>query len=87
MPASLDEGERVAIALAADIDAHLILLDDRDGVSFARAQGFAVHCRDPLLKFEVAGASDGWLVCHHRGRTEKTTNTSSSATTVIFRSQ
>jgi predicted nucleic acid-binding protein len=44
MPASLDEGEgeRAAIALAADIDAHLILLDDRGGVSFARAQGFAV---------------------------------------------
>jgi predicted nucleic acid-binding protein len=42
MPASLDDGERAAIALAADIDAHLILLDDRDGVSFARAQGFAV---------------------------------------------
>ncbi len=38
----LDKGEREAIALAADIDAHLILLDDRDGVSFARAQGFAV---------------------------------------------
>src|SRR5207245_2629724 len=45
MPASLDEGERAAIALAADIDAHLILLDDRDGVSFARAQGFAVTGR------------------------------------------
>jgi predicted nucleic acid-binding protein len=31
-----------AIALADAIDADLILMDDRDGVTFARAQGFAV---------------------------------------------
>ena len=42
VPPSLDEGERAAIALAGVIDADLILMDDRDGVAFARAQGFAV---------------------------------------------
>ncbi len=39
---ALDEGERAAIALADAIDADLILIDDRDGVAVARAQGFAV---------------------------------------------
>src|SRR5947207_1209001 len=39
---SLDEGERAAIALARVIGADLILMDDRDGVDFARARGFAV---------------------------------------------
>jgi predicted nucleic acid-binding protein len=39
---ALDEGERAAIALAANIDADLILMDDRDAVAFARVQGFAV---------------------------------------------
>jgi predicted nucleic acid-binding protein len=38
----LDEGECAAIALAVAIGADLILMDDRDGVAFARAQGFAV---------------------------------------------
>lgn len=38
----LDEGERAAIALARGIGAALILMDDRDAVAFARAQGFAV---------------------------------------------
>jgi len=42
MPASLDAGERTTIELAELIDADLILMDDRDGVAFARAQGFAV---------------------------------------------
>ncbi len=42
MPASLDVGERTTIELADVIDADLILMDDRDGVSFARAHGFAV---------------------------------------------
>jgi predicted nucleic acid-binding protein len=39
---SLDEGERMTIALAGAIGAELILMDDREGVAFARAQGFAV---------------------------------------------
>jgi len=39
---ALDEGERAAIALAGALAADLILMDDRDGVAFARAQGFAV---------------------------------------------
>jgi predicted nucleic acid-binding protein len=39
---SLDEGERATIALADAIDADLILMDERDGVAFARGQGFAV---------------------------------------------
>jgi predicted nucleic acid-binding protein len=38
----LDDGERAAIALAGLIGADLILMDDRDGVVFARAKGFAV---------------------------------------------
>jgi predicted nucleic acid-binding protein len=38
----LDEGECADIALAGAIGADLILMDDRDGVAFARAQGFAV---------------------------------------------
>jgi predicted nucleic acid-binding protein len=40
--AALDEGERAAIALAGAIAADLILMDDRGGVAFARARGFAV---------------------------------------------
>jgi predicted nucleic acid-binding protein len=39
---ALDEGEGAAIALAVAIGADLILMDDRDGVAFARAHGFAV---------------------------------------------
>jgi predicted nucleic acid-binding protein len=39
---ALDEGERAAIALAASIDADLILIDDREAGAVARAQGFAV---------------------------------------------
>jgi predicted nucleic acid-binding protein len=42
MPASLDVGERTTIELAGVLDADLVLMDDRDGVAFARAQGFAV---------------------------------------------
>ena len=38
----LDDGERAAIAVAREIGADLILMDDRDGVAFARSQGFAV---------------------------------------------
>ena len=40
--ASLDEGERAAIALAAAIKADLLLMDDRAGVAAARAQGIEV---------------------------------------------
>jgi predicted nucleic acid-binding protein len=39
---SLDEGELATAALAGTIGAELILMDDRDGVAFARAHGFAV---------------------------------------------
>jgi predicted nucleic acid-binding protein len=42
MPGSLDAGERTTIELADTIEADLILMDDRDGVAFARAQEFAV---------------------------------------------
>jgi len=38
----LNDGERTTIELAAVIRADLILMDDRDAVAFARAQGFAV---------------------------------------------
>jgi predicted nucleic acid-binding protein len=41
-PPHLDEGEHAAIALAHSIQADLILMDERDGVAYARAQGFAV---------------------------------------------
>jgi predicted nucleic acid-binding protein len=38
----LGDGERAAILLALRIRADLLLIDDRDGVSFARSRGFAV---------------------------------------------
>jgi predicted nucleic acid-binding protein len=37
----LDPGERAAIALAAEIGAALLLVDDRAGTAAARARGFA----------------------------------------------
>src|SRR5262245_26607290 len=40
--AALDEGERAAIALAVDIGAELILMDDRAGVAVAYQQGLTV---------------------------------------------
>jgi predicted nucleic acid-binding protein len=40
--AELDAGEAAAIALALEANADLILLDDREGVAFARAEGLAV---------------------------------------------
>jgi predicted nucleic acid-binding protein len=40
--ASLDDGERAAIALATAINADLLLMDDRAGVIVARAQGIEV---------------------------------------------
>jgi predicted nucleic acid-binding protein len=40
--ASLDLGERAAILLASQIRAHLLLMDDREGVNVARSRGFAV---------------------------------------------
>lgn len=42
LPPPLGQGERAAIALAGAVGADLILMDDRDGVAFARTQGFAV---------------------------------------------
>jgi hypothetical protein len=39
---ALDEGERAVIALATDMGAELILMDDRAGVAFARGLGFWV---------------------------------------------
>jgi predicted nucleic acid-binding protein len=39
---ALDAGERAALALAHELGADLILMDDRAGVSVARRQGFAV---------------------------------------------
>jgi predicted nucleic acid-binding protein len=38
----LDSGERAAIALAASLQADLVLMDDREGVAAARQKGFAV---------------------------------------------
>jgi uncharacterized protein UPF0175 len=40
---SADAGERMPIALASAIGADLILMDDRDGVAFARNQGKALR--------------------------------------------
>jgi predicted nucleic acid-binding protein len=39
---ALDNGERATIALAVSIGAELIVMDDRDGVAFARGQGLTV---------------------------------------------
>ena len=38
----LDEGERAAIQLAAQIGADLVLIDEREGAAVARSMGFAV---------------------------------------------
>jgi predicted nucleic acid-binding protein len=38
----LDQGERAAIALAVEINADLLLMDDREGVAVARSKGFSV---------------------------------------------
>lgn len=54
----LDEGERGAIALAASLQASLILMDDRAGVAAARTAGFRVTGTLGLL--DVA-ARRGWL--------------------------
>lgn len=40
--AALDQGERAVIALATQLAAELVLMDDRAGVAAARARGFAV---------------------------------------------
>jgi predicted nucleic acid-binding protein len=40
--AALDAGEEAAIALAVELRADLILMDDRDGVLVARSKGFQV---------------------------------------------
>jgi predicted nucleic acid-binding protein len=37
----LDRGERAVIALAHEVRADLVLMDDRDGVTVARSEGFA----------------------------------------------
>lgn len=42
LPPKLDEGERAAIALAMDLGASLILMDDRAGVEEARRRGLQV---------------------------------------------
>ena len=39
---TLDAGEKGAIALAGELHADLILMDDRDGVLIARSKGFRV---------------------------------------------
>lgn len=39
---TLDAGEKAAIALAVELRADLILMDDRDGVLVARSKGFRV---------------------------------------------
>jgi predicted nucleic acid-binding protein len=41
-PRPLEDGERAVIALAQELHADLILMDDRDAVAFARLHGFAV---------------------------------------------
>ncbi len=40
--AHLDAGERAAIALAAELKAQLLLIDERAGTAVARAEGFTV---------------------------------------------
>jgi predicted nucleic acid-binding protein len=40
--ATLDEGEKSAIALGLSLEADLLLIDDRRGVAAARAKGFEV---------------------------------------------
>ena len=40
--AGLHQGEREAIQLARELQAHLLLIDERSGARFARQQGFTV---------------------------------------------
>jgi predicted nucleic acid-binding protein len=54
--AGMDRGEWEAIALAREIDAHLLLIDDRAGVVAARGQGFTVTGTLGVL-VEAAAAS------------------------------
>jgi predicted nucleic acid-binding protein len=41
-PGDLDAGEEAAIALALELNAHLLLLDDREAVAVARGAGINV---------------------------------------------
>jgi predicted nucleic acid-binding protein len=56
--ASLDDGERAAIALAVQVRSDLVLMDDRAGVAVAQAKGFVVTGTLGLL---VRGARRGLL--------------------------
>jgi predicted nucleic acid-binding protein len=52
----LDRGERAAIILAAELQADLLLIDDREGVNAARAKGFRVA--DTLAVLTMAAERD-----------------------------
>src|ERR1700730_9604333 len=51
--AHLDEGEREAIALASELQAALLLMDERDGVTIARQRGLIVS--DTLAALALPG--------------------------------
>jgi len=54
----LDPGERDAIALAAELQASLLLMDERDGADAARARNLKVI--GPLGVLDIA-AAHGWI--------------------------
>jgi predicted nucleic acid-binding protein len=51
---TLDAGERDAIALAVEVHADLILMDDREGVLVARNKGFRVAGTLGILSMAAA---------------------------------
>ena len=57
----LDEGEKAALALAASLNADLILLDDREGARAARNKGFRVVGALGLLQLAAKRGLLDWV--------------------------
>src|SRR5205814_9133208 len=68
--AHLDAGEREAISLASELQAILLLMDERDGVTIARHRGLKVV--GTLAALDLAAAMDS-LICNHVDRLRATT--------------
>ncbi len=66
----LDAGEREAISLASELQAILLLMDERDGVTIARHRGLKVV--GTLAALDLAAAMDS-LICNHVDRLRATT--------------
>ena len=65
--ALLDAGEREAISLASELQATLLLMDEREGVTIARQRGLKVV--GTLAALDIAEPMDSLSCnCHGRGR-------------------